>query len=124
MLWDEKNLYVAFDVTDGDLKGRVQEQDGSVFSDDCVEVNLDPHGNRPELLAKNDYVFKITVGNVVSDASGPGEDKTWNSKFRHAVSRRGTLNNSQDTDSGYSVELAFPWRELGVQPQVVLKIPI
>lgn len=122
--WDEENLYVAFDVRDTDLTGRVKQRDGSVFNDDCVEVNLDPHGDRPEKLTRDDYIFTITVGNVVSDASGPGEDKTWNSNFRHAVRQGGTLNNSQDGDTGYTVELAFPWQDLGIRPKVGMKIPI
>ncbi len=124
VLWDEDNLYVAFDVSDGDLQGRIKDRDGSVFSDDCVEVNIDPHGDRPEQMAKDDYYYTITVGNVVSDASGPREDKTWNSRFQHAVSLRGSLNDSEQGDSGYSVELAFPWSELGITPQVGMKIPI
>lgn len=124
VLWDDQNLYVAFDVKDSDLQGGVQDRDANVFADDCVEVNIDPHGDRPEQMEKNDYYYTITVGNVVSDASGPREDKTWNSKFRHAVTQRGTLNNSEDGDSGYSVELAFPWKELGIRPHAGMKIPI
>lgn len=123
VLWDEENLYVAFDVRDTDLKGSIKQRDGSVFDDDCVEVNLDPHGDRPEKLAKDDYIFTITVGNVVSDACGPGEDKTWNSGVRHAVRPRGTLNDGP-RDSGYTVELAFPWQDLGIEPKIGMKIPI
>ncbi|MCH2211084.1 MAG: MBL fold metallo-hydrolase [Fuerstiella sp.] len=124
VLWDDENLYVAFDVRDGDLKGRIKQRDGSVFDDDCVEVNLDPHGDRPEKLAKDDYIFTMTVGNVMSDASGPGEDKTWNSGVRHAVQLRGTLNDGPDGDSGYTAEMAFPWKDLGIEPKIGMKIPI
>lgn len=124
VLWDEDNLYVAFDVVDTDLQGGVKDRDGSVFSDDCVEVNIDPHGDRPEQMEKNDYYYTITVENVVSDASGPREDKTWNSRFQHAVKLRGSLNNSEDNDSGYSVELALPWQELGIKPHAGMSFPI
>lgn len=115
VLWDEENLYIGFDVNDAEVRGTVKQRDGSTFSDDCVEVNIDPHGDRPERLEKNDYIYTLNVLNTMSDASGPGEDKTWNSEVRHAVVRRG---------SGYSAEMAIPWRDLGVEPRVGMRIPI
>src|SRR5690606_3068212 len=42
MLWDDDNLYVAFEVADDFVKNTIRERDGHLWEQDAVEVFLDP----------------------------------------------------------------------------------
>jgi hypothetical protein len=58
-------LYVAFECSDSDLGNvvrNVTERDGGVWSDDCVEVFLDPTGSRESF-----WHFTVTAGGAMAD---------------------------------------------------------
>jgi hypothetical protein len=118
LLWDEKALYVAFEVTDKDLVSgfKKSDVDAQLWTKDAVGLFFDPNGDN------RDY-YEIWVGpqNAVFDSkhesyfepkpdgTGPFGDQSWSSKVTSAVVVQGTLDKPGDEDQGYTVELSIPW---------------
>jgi chitodextrinase len=121
LLWDATYLYVAFSVTDSELQAVVTTADGSgMFRDDAVELYIDTLNNGGTAMQTDDYQFLVNIANPSQTTdqrgTGSGKDNTWDSAgFVQAVSRSGTLNGGTlGTDTGYSVEMAIKWSDLGV----------
>ena len=112
MLWDEKNLYLFYEMEDKYLTARETERDGQPYFDDCAEIffitvpdSLDTHiGYELNLLkASNDFVYFNDFYN-----GKHGVLKTFNPEFQVEVTYDGTLNDNSDEDRGWAMELAIP----------------
>lgn len=127
-LWDENYLYVAYDVLDKNLVGYQTERDHkALYKDDMIEVLLDPRRDRTDKWLEDDIVYHINVIGQVKDDRGTPEgrsDAAWTSEALFAASYDGTLNDSTDTDHGFSVELAIPWQEIDKEPVAGLTVGI
>jgi hypothetical protein len=125
LLWDDKYLYLGFDVKDEDISGGFDKgaQDPHLWTKDCVEIMLDPDGNGDN---KNYYEIQVNPQNLMFDSQyddynrprkdpdGPFGHQDWSSKLESAVRLDGTLDNSKDKDKGYVVELRIPWTSLSL----------
>ena len=98
MLWDEKNLYLFYQMEDKYLTARETERDGQPYFDDCAEIffitvpdSLDTHiGYELNLLkASNDFVYFNDFYNGKN-----GILKTFNPEFKVEVTYDGTLNDN------------------------------
>jgi hypothetical protein len=66
VLYDDANVYFGIRLAEpdvGDLRASVAERDGKVYSDDCVEVMIDPTGERVEY-----YHFVVNPLGTLYDA--------------------------------------------------------
>lgn len=139
VLWDERNLYVAFRVEEPHLHARYTNHNDPIYYDNDVEV----------FIAGRDayYEFEVNAFNTCYEVFFIWEEAYAGSGFaaapefaraklkpfngvgfkRHPRGKRlgnfnwsfpgqqsavhvdGTLNDDRDTDRGWSVELAFPW---------------
>jgi hypothetical protein len=112
-LWDPQDLYLAFDVLSSRLQAVVREHDGqNLWWDDGVEFLIDAHRDRTREFLPDDFSYHINILNVVYDDRGTpsGEaDPAWNGVARHEVKIL--------DDSHYVVEVAIPWREIGLVPR-------
>jgi hypothetical protein len=75
-----QGLFVAFECYDHDvanLSRRIGERDGAVWTDDCVEVFLDPSGGQQEYLH-----FAVSAAGTQYDERGadPGWDRYWEAR--------------------------------------------
>jgi hypothetical protein len=119
LAWDATNLYVAFKVSDANLSALQTTRDsGSLWQDDSVEVYIDTRNDRASTMQPDDYQFLVNLNNVQVDlrGTGSGKDASWNGVWTSAVRLQGTLSSHGDTDSGYVVEMAIAWAQLGVRP--------
>jgi hypothetical protein len=119
LLWDDTNLYVAFQVTDTQLNAIATVRDDSnLWRDDAIEVYLDTKNDRATTMQADDYQFLVNLNNVQADlrGTGGGKDPTWNASWQSAVRLQGTLNSNGDSDGGYTLELVIPWAQIGVTP--------
>ncbi|MFC2076168.1 sugar-binding protein [candidate division KSB1 bacterium] len=120
-LWDEENLYVAFRVTDADLRSSEKERDSkTLYQDDMAELIIDANHDRTEKWIADDIIWHINLFNQVKDDRGTPEgesDWTWNSVACWETKLSGSLNDSSDRDEGYVVEIAVPWTEIGRAPE-------
>jgi hypothetical protein len=117
MLWDDKTLYVFFQMEDKFITSRETERDGEPYLDDCAEIflitvpdSLDTHfGYELNLYkASNDFIY---FNDYVE-----GRDvvyKSFNPDFDVEVTYEGTINDNSDTDKGWTMELAIPISNFG-----------
>jgi hypothetical protein len=124
-LWDSTTLYIAAELVEPDLWGTITERDAVIFQDNDFEVFLDPDGD-----ARTYFELEINALNTPWDLflpiayrDGGHARNAWNiSGLRSAVQLAGTLNQPADRDSGWTVELAIPIRDLAT-PEVTTAVP-
>ncbi len=112
MLWDSKNLYIAAELMENHLQGKLTEHDSVIFQDNDFEVFIDPDGDN------HNYVeFEMNALNTTWDLllnrpykDGGKADNGWEfAGIQSAVHLDGTINDSSDQDSGWTLEIAIPW---------------
>lgn len=115
MAWDDEYLYIAADLEEPDVWGTLTKRDTVIFYDNDFEVFIDPNGDNHEY-----YEFEMNALNTVWDLflpkpykdSGSAVD-SWNIEgLKTAVHVDGTINKAGDTDRGWTVEIAMPWKAL------------
>jgi hypothetical protein len=112
LLWDDDNLYVAFQSEDQNVSGKFVKDDEPLYTSNVVEIFLDPSSD-----SSHYNEIEVAPTNALFDASfsgGPRQNMNlaWSSHAQHAVHVDGTLNDSRDVDRGWTVELAIPFASL------------
>ncbi len=113
ILWDDSYLYIAAELTDPHLWATLTQHDAVIFQDPDFEVFFDPDGDTHAY-----YEFELNALNTGWDLflpkpymDGAKANNAWEIPgLKTAVHLRGTLNNPSDTDTGWTLEIAFPWR--------------
>jgi hypothetical protein len=115
VLWDDENLYVAFEATDPDIWSEITERDGPLWEGEVLEVYVDPDGDG------RDYKeFEVSPLNAVIDLNIEREEDgrvpdwkayaEWNAEgWRTAVTVDGDLTDRENEDRGWIVEMAIPF---------------
>lgn len=115
MLWDDNYLYVHAKLGEPHIWGTLKQRDTVIFYNNDFEVFLDPSGTTHgygeiEINALN------TVWDLYLDKPyrvGGKANFEWNlDDLKTAVQIHGTLNNSSDIDSHWTVEMAIPLKPL------------
>ena len=112
LLYDNKNLYVAFICQDTDLLSSYTKKDDPIYKEEAVEVMIDADNNGREY-----FELQVNPANIQFDKffhEGPrrGEDLAWNSGMKTAVKVNGTVGKRSDTDVGWTVEMAIPFKDV------------
>ena len=115
LLWDVHFLYIGAQLEEPQVWGTIRQRDSVIFRDNDFEVFIDPDGD-----AKQYGELEINALNTVWDLfleipyrAGGHADDGWNIEgLQSAVQVQGTLSDPTDTDSGWTVEVAIPWRGL------------
>ena len=111
MLWDDNYLYVAAFLKEPHLWATITERDAVIFYDNDFEVFIDPDGD-----THGYYEYEVNALNTVWDLllakpyreGGPAINNWDINGLKSAVSINGTINNPNDIDEGWYVEIAFP----------------
>jgi hypothetical protein len=111
MLWDDKYLYIAAELEEPNVTGTLTKHDSVIFHDNDFEVFIKP---LPE--TESYYEFEINALNTGWDLflpkpynEGGRADNSWDIEgLKTAVAVQGTLNHPDDTDRGWTVEIAYP----------------
>ena len=112
ILWDDTYLYIAAELTEPHLWAKLTQHDAVIFQDPDFEVFLNPAGDTHAY-----YEFELNALNTGWDLflpkpymDGAKADNAWTIPgLKSAVHLRGTLNDPSDTDTGWTLEIAFPW---------------
>lgn len=118
MLWDDEYFYIAAELEDPHVWGTLTKHDSVIFHDNDFEVFIDPDGDNHKYM---EYEINAlgTDWDLFLDKAYKDSGKADNSwempGLKKAVHVHGTLNDPSDTDKGWTVEIAFPWKELGKQ---------
>jgi hypothetical protein len=99
-VWDSQALYISFDVSDQHVETSDMDWD-----DDTVTCTLFANG----VLSKNRQ-----------DAGGSGEGPSIKALYLKPGT---TLDNDNDQDTGYTVEMKIEWNSTGVTPSPGILIP-
>jgi hypothetical protein len=118
MLWDAEYFYVGTELRDPHVWGTLTTHDSVIFHDPDFEVFIDPNGDNHEY-----YEFEINALGTFWDLFLPkpykDDGKAMNAweiaGLKSAVAVDGTVNDPRDSDRGWTVEIAFPWRVLAEQ---------
>lgn len=115
MLWDADCLYIAAELEEPYVWATLKQHDEIVFNDNDFEIFIDPNGDSREY-----YEIEVNALNTIFDLflvrkyldGGPALHD-WNMRdLKSAIHVDGTLNDASDTDKGWTVEFALPWRSL------------
>lgn len=113
MLWDNQYYYILAKIDEPHVWGYLKQRDTIIFYNNDFEVFIDPDGD-----THNYYELEINALNTVWDLfiSKPyREDDTvvlndWTlTGLKSAVKVNGTINNPNDIDQGWMLEIAIPW---------------
>ncbi len=115
MLWDGDFLYIGAEMDEPHVWGTLTEKNSVIYHDNDFEVFIDPDGDR-----QNYYEFEVNVLNTIWELTlvktyrdgGPAHHGTNIDGLRSAVNVNGTVNNPNDEDTAWTVEIAIPWQGL------------
>lgn len=115
MLWDEECLYIYAKMEEPHVWGNLTKRDAIIYHDNDFEVFIKP-------FEQHAFYYEIEVNplNTILDLMMPkpyrfGGDALmhWDVRnLKSAVHVEGTLNNPDDTDQYWSVEMAIPFKSL------------
>lgn len=115
MLWDDQYLYIAAQLEEPHLWATYDKRDMIIFMENNFEVFFDPNGD-----THNYFEFEINAKSTIWDLmllkpyrdGGPALS-SWDIKgLKKGIKLQGSLNDGTDIDTGWTVELAFPWEVL------------
>lgn len=116
MLWGDSCLYVAAQIHDPNVWASLKQHDDIVYLDNDFEIFIDP-------LKSTHQYFEIEVNavNTIFDLflnkpyrNGGNAMIGWDAAgLRSQVKIQGTLNDPSDTDKGWTVEMAIPFKAIG-----------
>lgn len=111
MLWDKNYIYFLATMEEPHVWGTLKQKDTIVYYNNDFEIFIDPDGD-----AHNYYEFEFNTLNTLWDLfiTKPYRDgalvlNDWDANgIKSAVHIDGTLNNPNDIDKSWSVEIAIP----------------
>lgn len=112
MLWDDTYYYILAKLEEPHVWGDITKRDAVIFKNNDFEVFIDPDGD-----SHNYYELEINALNTAWDlfVSKPYRDTNvvlndWDViGLKSAVKVNGTINNADDVDKGWVLEIAIPW---------------
>ncbi|MCO4821872.1 MAG: carbohydrate-binding family 9-like protein [Flavobacteriaceae bacterium] len=115
MLWDAEFLYVYAELNEPHIWGNLKQRDTIIYYNNDFEIFLDPSGTgigygEIEINALN-TVWDLYLNKPYR--IGGKANFEWNlDALKSAVQIQGTLNNPNDTDRRWTVEMAIPLKPL------------
>ncbi|SFD12614.1 carbohydrate-binding family 9-like protein [Algibacter pectinivorans] len=111
ILWDKNYIYFLATMEEPHVWGTLRKRDTIIFHNNDFEIFVDPDGD-----AHNYYEFEFNALNTVWDLfiTKPYRDgaltiNDWDANgLKSAVYVDGTLNNPNDIDKSWSIEIAIP----------------
>lgn len=115
MLWDKQNIYVLAILQEPHIWGNLKQRDTIIFYNNDFELFIDPDGD-----THNYMEIEVNALNTVWDLflnkpyrNNAIVENDWNIKgINTAVSYNGSLNNPNDRDVSWILEMAIPWEGL------------
>lgn len=115
MLWDDSCLYVAARIRDPHVWATLSHHDDIVYKDNDFELFIDPANSTHSY-----FEIEVNALNTIFDLfltkpyRNNGSAVTgWDAHgLRSAVKVEGTLNDPTDTDKGWTVEMAIPFKAI------------
>ncbi len=112
MLWDDTYFYILAKMDEPHVWADIKDRDAIVFYNNDFEVFVDPDGD-----THNYYEIEVNAINTIWDLfiSKPYRETNvalndWTATgLKSAIKIDGTINNPNDTDKSWVLEMAIPW---------------
>jgi hypothetical protein len=123
LTWDDQFLYLFVSSEDADVYSPFDKHDDHLWENDVVEMFIDADGN------KRGYVeLQVNPRNVTFDTwfvtGRPNRDDSFDAGLQTAVVVHGTLDDREDGDAGWDVEMAIPLAAVkGKDPAMKVNVP-
>jgi len=120
-LWDDKYLYGAFYVEDDHLWAEMTERDAYLWNENVVEFFINADGSSKSYIEIEinplNTILDLFVLNKFNNRSDIRQLWKWDCEgLKTAVQVFGTLNDSTDTDSHWTFEIAIPHDQVYTAP--------
>ncbi len=110
LLWDDNNLYVAYECEDADIVALHTEHDDPTYLDDAVEIFINPMPSQTSIYYGLEMNVRAVLYDYVMYQPGGHLFKQFDLRgVQLATFIDGTLNMRGDKDKGWSLEVAIPW---------------
>ncbi len=130
LLWDDQNLYIAFENADADVWSSLDKRDDKLWQQEAVEVMIDADANGKTYVelqvAPNGNVFDTYLPEYrkyESSVDPKRKEYDWNSKVKAKVVVDGTLNKRNDVDKSWTVEMSLPLADANGLAKDGAKVP-
>jgi len=115
--WDNYYFYAGFEVNDRNVISTNTTPTSQPQQDDDVEVFFETDNAGATHRTPHTYQMAVSANNgayfsVGDDSPVPKAKSVYT--YKYAAKVEGTLNDAGNPDSGYTVEVAIPWQELGL----------
>jgi len=115
LMWDSNYLYIAAEMDEPHLWATIRERDKVIYYDNDFEVFIDPDGDTHnyaeiELNAFN-TVWDLFLTRPYRDGTTPLNSFDVNG-LKSEIRLVGSINDPSDTDTGWVLEMAIPWKAL------------
>ena len=122
-LWDDTNLYVFARVDDDDVASQYRTDDEPIWKEDCVELFIDA-----DRSGRGYVELQVSPRGTLFDSwfktRRPDGDVAWSSGMKAGIALDATLDDRDDRDKGWQVELAIPLVAVkGRDPAMRVQIP-
>ncbi|MDQ4139939.1 MAG: carbohydrate-binding family 9-like protein, partial [Bacteroidota bacterium] len=115
MVWNDTCLFIAAELQEPHVWATLKQHDAIIYHDNDFEVFIDPDNDTHHY-----YEIEVNAYNTIFDLfmtrpyrNGGQAMIPWRAEgLRSAVQVQGTINNPNDTDKGWTVEMAIPLRIL------------
>lgn len=115
MLWDDRFFYIAAYLEEPHLWATLKQRDAVIFHDNDFEVFIDPEGDTHHY-----YELEVNALGTFWDLmltkpyrNGGRALDAWDIRgLKVGIDLKGTLNEPGDIDTGWTIELAIPWKVL------------
>lgn len=110
--WDDAYFYLSFKVDCPDVRGTHTKPNAEVTGDDCVEFYVETANKHPQQLNPTCFSMAVSAAGGAQFRAGTeagSMEPTPVYSFKYGVTVQGTINNSDDIDQGYAIEMAVPW---------------
>ena len=115
MLWDDEYLYIAAQLEEPHLWALYTERESVIFHQNDFEVFIDPNGDTHHY-----YEYEVNALGTEWDLMltqpyryGGVPINAWDiAGLKTGIDLQGTVNDPSDIDSGWTIEMAFPWKTL------------
>jgi len=117
MLWGDSCIYIAAKLQEPNVWAYETKHDAIVYHDNDFEVFINPNNTIHQY-----YEFEVNALNTIFDLFLDRPYRDWGSAMinwnaeglRTAVKVQGTVNNSADTDQGWTVEIAITFKSISI----------
>ncbi|GAA4330300.1 carbohydrate-binding family 9-like protein [Mucilaginibacter gynuensis] len=115
MLWNDSTLFIAAKMVEPQVWATQTHHDDIIYKDNDFEIFIDPDNDTHQYFEIEVNALNKIFDLFLSKPYRNGGDAliSWDvAGLKSAVTVQGTLNNTKDTDKGWTVEMAIPMKAL------------